>query len=226
MRRERTRGKTRRTSLQLRSDPQAGHTPSTLVADTPSQQDLTLPKSIITRLAKGVLPPNTQIQANAILALSKSAVVFINHLATTYVSPSPPPPTTKLTSPPTAPTSSPRAPTRKPSCPPTSSKPLKRPSTASWSSASKPSLPVRLPPPPLPLPTTKANPHPRSQNSTKPKPPNAPPTAARSPPPSAPPPPAAATSPCRCSAPRRPRTRKGWATTTTTRRRGPPRRRG
>lgn len=46
-------------------------------------QDLSLPKSIITRLAKGVLPPNTQIQANAILALSKSATVFINYLADT-----------------------------------------------------------------------------------------------------------------------------------------------
>lgn len=45
------------------------------------KQDLNLPKSIITRLAKGVLPPNTQIQANAILALSKSATVFINHLS-------------------------------------------------------------------------------------------------------------------------------------------------
>ena len=44
-------------------------------------QDLTLPKSIITRLAKGVLPPNTQIQANAILALSKSTTVFISYLA-------------------------------------------------------------------------------------------------------------------------------------------------
>ncbi|KAK3310406.1 uncharacterized protein B0T15DRAFT_518456, partial [Chaetomium strumarium] len=44
-------------------------------------EDLNLPKSIITRLAKGVLPPNTQIQANAILALTKSATVFINHLA-------------------------------------------------------------------------------------------------------------------------------------------------
>lgn len=49
--------------------------------DTITIEDLTLPKSIITRLAKGVLPPNTQIQANAILALSKSATVFINHLA-------------------------------------------------------------------------------------------------------------------------------------------------
>jgi histone H3/H4 len=48
-------------------------------------QDLTLPKSIITRLAKGVLPPNTQIQANAILAMTKSATVFISHLANAYV---------------------------------------------------------------------------------------------------------------------------------------------
>ncbi|OTB05518.1 hypothetical protein M426DRAFT_319790 [Hypoxylon sp. CI-4A] len=49
--------------------------------ETVSIEDLNLPKSIITRLAKGVLPPNTQIQANAILAMSKSATVFINHLA-------------------------------------------------------------------------------------------------------------------------------------------------
>jgi histone H3/H4 len=40
-----------------------------------------LPKSIIARLAKGVLPPNTQIQANAIMALNKSATVFISYLA-------------------------------------------------------------------------------------------------------------------------------------------------
>ncbi|KAI3396687.1 hypothetical protein diail_11795 [Diaporthe ilicicola] len=44
-------------------------------------EELQLPRSIITRLAKGVLPPNTQIQANAILAMTKSATVFINHLA-------------------------------------------------------------------------------------------------------------------------------------------------
>jgi histone H3/H4 len=53
--------------------------------DCPRKQDLALPKSIITRLAKGVLPPNTQIQANAILALTKSATVFISHLANAYV---------------------------------------------------------------------------------------------------------------------------------------------
>ncbi|KAI0485308.1 histone-fold-containing protein [Xylariaceae sp. FL0804] len=49
--------------------------------DSVTIEDLNLPKSIITRLAKGVLPPNTQIQANAILAMSKSATVFINYLA-------------------------------------------------------------------------------------------------------------------------------------------------
>ncbi|KAL2685128.1 hypothetical protein Neosp_006224 [[Neocosmospora] mangrovei] len=49
--------------------------------DAVTIEDLTLPKSIITRLSKGVLPPNTQIQANAILALSQSTTVFINYLA-------------------------------------------------------------------------------------------------------------------------------------------------
>ncbi|KAI1459293.1 histone-fold-containing protein [Annulohypoxylon moriforme] len=49
--------------------------------DAVTIEDLNLPKSIITRLAKGVLPPNTQIQANAVLAMCKSATVFINHLA-------------------------------------------------------------------------------------------------------------------------------------------------
>ncbi|KAF4510630.1 hypothetical protein G6O67_002506 [Ophiocordyceps sinensis] len=49
--------------------------------DAVAIEDLTLPKSIITRLAKGVLPPNTQIQANAILAMSKGATLFISYLA-------------------------------------------------------------------------------------------------------------------------------------------------
>lgn len=43
-------------------------------------QDLNLPKSIVQRLAKGVLPPNTQIQKDAVLAMSKSATVFVNYL--------------------------------------------------------------------------------------------------------------------------------------------------
>ncbi|KAF1956149.1 histone-fold-containing protein [Byssothecium circinans] len=43
-------------------------------------EDLNLPKSIVQRLGKGVLPPNTQIQKDALLAVSKSATVFVNYL--------------------------------------------------------------------------------------------------------------------------------------------------
>jgi histone H3/H4 len=43
-------------------------------------QDLALPKTMVQRLAKGVLPPNTQIQKDALLAISKSATVFVNYL--------------------------------------------------------------------------------------------------------------------------------------------------
>ncbi|KAF2739939.1 histone-fold-containing protein [Polyplosphaeria fusca] len=45
-----------------------------------SVEDLNLPKSIVQRLAKGVLPPNTQIQKDALLAMSKSATVFVNYV--------------------------------------------------------------------------------------------------------------------------------------------------
>ncbi|KAF2869781.1 histone-fold-containing protein [Massariosphaeria phaeospora] len=48
-----------------------------------SVEDLNLPKSIVQRLAKGVLPPNTQIQKDALLAMSKSATVFVNYLTST-----------------------------------------------------------------------------------------------------------------------------------------------
>ncbi|KAF2034951.1 histone-fold-containing protein [Setomelanomma holmii] len=48
--------------------------------DTLSVEDLNLPKSIVQRLAKGVLPPNTQIQKDALLAMSKSATVYVNYL--------------------------------------------------------------------------------------------------------------------------------------------------
>ncbi|TVY85373.1 DNA polymerase epsilon subunit D [Lachnellula suecica] len=51
------------------------------VRDGVNIEDLNLPKSIVTRLAKGVLPPNTQIQGNAMLAMTKSATVFVNYLA-------------------------------------------------------------------------------------------------------------------------------------------------
>lgn len=49
------------------------------------RQDLSLPKSMIARLAKGVLPANTQIQKEALLALHKSATVFVNYIASKYV---------------------------------------------------------------------------------------------------------------------------------------------
>lgn len=44
-------------------------------------QDLLLPRSLVSRIARGVLPPNTSLQKDAILALAKSATVFISHLA-------------------------------------------------------------------------------------------------------------------------------------------------
>ncbi|KAF1989527.1 histone-fold-containing protein [Aulographum hederae CBS 113979] len=44
-------------------------------------EDLNLPKTMIQRLAKGVLPPNTQITKDALLAISKSSTVFVNYLA-------------------------------------------------------------------------------------------------------------------------------------------------
>lgn len=47
-----------------------------------SVEDLSLPKSMVQRLSKGVLPPNTQIQKDALLSMSKSATVFVNYLTT------------------------------------------------------------------------------------------------------------------------------------------------
>ncbi|MCJ1336030.1 hypothetical protein MMC09_001305 [Bachmanniomyces sp. S44760] len=44
-------------------------------------EDLSLPRTMTTRLSKGVLPPNTQIHRDAILALSRAATVFVSHLA-------------------------------------------------------------------------------------------------------------------------------------------------
>lgn len=46
-----------------------------------NSQDYNLPKTMVQRLSKGVLPPNTQIQKDALLAISKSATVFINYLS-------------------------------------------------------------------------------------------------------------------------------------------------
>jgi len=40
---------------------------------------------MIARLAKGVLPANTQIQKDALLAMHKSATVFVSYIASKYV---------------------------------------------------------------------------------------------------------------------------------------------
>ncbi|KAF2862848.1 histone-fold-containing protein [Piedraia hortae CBS 480.64] len=46
-----------------------------------SIDELMLPKSLVSRLSKGALPPNTQIHKDALLALHKSATVFVNYIA-------------------------------------------------------------------------------------------------------------------------------------------------
>ncbi|KAF9173015.1 hypothetical protein BGX21_001950 [Mortierella sp. AD011] len=46
-----------------------------------SIEDNELPKAILTRIMKHVLPENTNIQANAKLAMTKSTTLFINYLA-------------------------------------------------------------------------------------------------------------------------------------------------
>ncbi|KAF1825969.1 histone-fold-containing protein [Dissoconium aciculare CBS 342.82] len=58
-------------------------TPARAVKDKDglSVDDLSLPKSMIARLAKGVLPANTQIHKDALLALHKSATVFVSYIA-------------------------------------------------------------------------------------------------------------------------------------------------
>ena len=40
-----------------------------------------MPRTMIQRLAKGVLPANTQLQRDAVTALCKSATVFVSHVA-------------------------------------------------------------------------------------------------------------------------------------------------
>jgi DNA polymerase epsilon subunit 3 len=42
---------------------------------------------MVQRLAKGVLPPNTQIHKDAVLAMSKSATVFVSYLSAQSVEP-------------------------------------------------------------------------------------------------------------------------------------------
>ncbi|CAI4216260.1 unnamed protein product [Parascedosporium putredinis] len=60
------------------AEPQNG---SGSASESEASTELNLPKSIITRLAKGVLPPHVQLQGNAVLALRQSATVFISYIA-------------------------------------------------------------------------------------------------------------------------------------------------
>ncbi|KAK2797279.1 hypothetical protein FQN50_009244 [Emmonsiellopsis sp. PD_5] len=44
-------------------------------------EDYLLPRTLTQRLAKGVLPPNTSIQKDALLAMTKAATVFVSYLS-------------------------------------------------------------------------------------------------------------------------------------------------
>ncbi|KZF22231.1 histone-fold-containing protein [Xylona heveae TC161] len=55
--------------------------PSAKDKDGMGIEDLSLPRAMVQRLAKSVLPANTQIQKDAVLAISKSATVFVNYLS-------------------------------------------------------------------------------------------------------------------------------------------------
>ncbi|KAJ5246824.1 Histone-fold [Penicillium chermesinum] len=46
-----------------------------------SVEDYLLPRSLTVRLAKSVLPPNTTIQKDAVLAIQKAATVFVSYLS-------------------------------------------------------------------------------------------------------------------------------------------------
>ena len=48
-------------------------------------QDLSLPRAVVTRVSKSVLPANAQIQKEAVLAISKSATAFVNYISSQYV---------------------------------------------------------------------------------------------------------------------------------------------
>ncbi|CRG85075.1 hypothetical protein PISL3812_02215 [Talaromyces islandicus] len=50
-------------------------------ADGVNVDDLLLPRSVTQRLAKSVLPPNTTIQKDALLAIQKAATVFVSYLS-------------------------------------------------------------------------------------------------------------------------------------------------
>jgi DNA polymerase epsilon subunit 3 len=54
---------------------------TTFADQVPKKKDLLLPRSVTQRLAKSVLPPNTTIQKDALLAIQKAATVFVSYLS-------------------------------------------------------------------------------------------------------------------------------------------------
>ncbi|KAL2817832.1 histone-fold-containing protein [Aspergillus granulosus] len=50
-------------------------------AEGVSIEDYLLPRSLTLRLAKSVLPPNTSVQKDAVLAIQKAATVFVSYLS-------------------------------------------------------------------------------------------------------------------------------------------------
>lgn len=54
-------------------------------AEGVSIEDYLLPRSITVRLAKSVLPPNTSVQKDAVLAIQKAATVFVSYLSSQCV---------------------------------------------------------------------------------------------------------------------------------------------
>ncbi|BFZ60114.1 hypothetical protein YB2330_001136 [Saitoella coloradoensis] len=46
-------------------------------------EDLSLPRSVVTRLAKGVMSEGTNVQKDSVLAMTKAATAFVNYLAAT-----------------------------------------------------------------------------------------------------------------------------------------------
>ncbi|KAK2754261.1 hypothetical protein FQN54_007140 [Arachnomyces sp. PD_36] len=63
-------------------DPQqAGPSSSAVESGGVAVEDCLLPRTLTARLAKGVLPPNTQIQRDGVLALTKAATVFVSYLS-------------------------------------------------------------------------------------------------------------------------------------------------
>lgn len=71
-------------NVEVRPSSAAFHPKFTQASPIDNIQDLALPRTMVQRLAKGVLPSNTRIEKDAITAMSKSATVFVNYLSNGY----------------------------------------------------------------------------------------------------------------------------------------------